>query len=120
MLDDLRFALRPLAKSPGFAVVAVVSLALGIGAVRTARRWIHVLDIAASALVLAVIGLAIGIPAAFAMGRGLGGMLYGVRPRDPATFLVIPLLLGMMAMLASLIPARRVTRVEPIVALRND
>ena len=69
---------------------------------------------------LVVLGLAIGIPAAFGMGRGLGGLLYGVKPTDPATFIGIPLLLGAVALLASMVPARRATRVEPIVALRND
>ena len=69
---------------------------------------------------LVVIGLAIGVPAAFAMGRGLGGMLYGVKPSDPLTFLGIPLLLGAVALFASAVPARRATKVEPIVALRND
>jgi putative ABC transport system permease protein len=69
---------------------------------------------------LVILGLSIGIPAAFAMGRGLGGLLYGVRPGDPATFVGIPLLLGIVALLASMVPARRATRVEPIVALRND
>ena len=69
---------------------------------------------------LVVLGIVIGVPAAFAMGRGLGGMLYGVRPSDPATFFGIPLLLGAVALLASMVPARRATRVEPIVALRNE
>jgi putative ABC transport system permease protein len=69
---------------------------------------------------LVVIGLVIGVPAALAMGRGLGGLLYGVRPGDPATFVGIPVLLGLVALLASLIPARRATRVEPIIALRNE
>lgn len=69
---------------------------------------------------LVVIGLMIGVPAAFAMGRGLGGLLYGVKSGDPATFIGIPLLLGTVALLASMVPARRATRVEPIVALRHD
>ena len=69
---------------------------------------------------LVIVGLAIGIPAAFAMGRGLGGLLYGVNPSDPLTFIAIPLLLGSVALLATTVPARRATRVEPIVALRND
>jgi putative ABC transport system permease protein len=69
---------------------------------------------------LVIIGLAIGVPAAFAMGRGIGGLLYGVKPGDPLTFIGIPLLLGAVALLASTVPARRATKVEPIVALRND
>jgi len=69
---------------------------------------------------LVVIGLVIGVPAAFAMGRGLGGLLYGVKPGDPATFIGIPVLLAAVALLASVIPALRATRVEPIIALRQD
>ena len=69
---------------------------------------------------LVVLGLLIGIPVAFGMGRGLGGLLYGVKPTDPATFIGVPLLLGTVALLASMVPARRATRVEPIIALRND
>jgi len=69
---------------------------------------------------LVVFGLAIGVPAAFAMGSGLASQLYGVRATDPATFLGVPVLLGAVALLASMVPARRATRVEPIVALRND
>jgi putative ABC transport system permease protein len=69
---------------------------------------------------LVVIGLAIGLPAAFAMGKGLSGLLYGVRGSDPLTFIGIPLLLAAVALLASLVPARRATKVEPIIALRNE
>ena len=69
---------------------------------------------------LVVLGLIIGVPAAFAMGRGIGGLLYGVSAADPATFIGVPLLLGAVALLASAVPARRATRVPPIVALRND
>jgi putative ABC transport system permease protein len=69
---------------------------------------------------LVALGLIIGVPLAFAMGRGLGGLLYGVKPGDPATFVGIPLLLAAVALLASMIPARRATRVEPIVALRHE
>jgi len=43
-----------------------------------------------------------------------------VKPTDPATFIGVPLLLGTVALLASMVPARRATRVEPIIALRND
>ena len=73
-----------------------------------------------SGIRLVVFGLVIGVPAAFAMGRGLSGLLYGVTGSDPLTFIGIPLLLGIVALLASTVPARRATRVEPIVALRNE
>jgi putative ABC transport system permease protein len=91
-----------------------VRLALG-----AQRRDVLLLVLRAGAR-LVVIGLAIGVPSAFAMGRGLRGLLYGVRPGDPATFIGIPVLLGIVALLASTVPARRATRVAPIVALRND
>jgi putative ABC transport system permease protein len=69
---------------------------------------------------LVALGLIIGVPAAFAMGQGIGGLLYGVQPADPLTFIGIPVLLGAVALLASTVPARRATRVQPIVALRNE
>ncbi|HEU4786934.1 MAG TPA: ABC transporter permease, partial [Gemmatimonadaceae bacterium] len=77
------------------------------------RRDVLLLVLRAGAR-LVVIGLAIGVPSAFAMGRGLRGLLYGVRPGDPATFIGIPVLLGVVALLASMVPARRATRVAPI------
>jgi len=69
---------------------------------------------------LVVLGIAIGVPAAFAMGRGLSGLLYGVGGSDPMTFLGVPVVLGTVALLASTVPARRATRVQPIIALRNE
>jgi hypothetical protein len=54
------------------------------------------------------------------MGRGLGGLLYGVKPTDPATFIGIPLLLGAVALIASMVPARRRLASSPSIALRND
>jgi putative ABC transport system permease protein len=83
------------------------------------RRDVLLLVVRAGAR-LVLVGLAIGVPAAFAMGRGLAGLLYGVTPGDPATFIGIPVLLGIVALLASMVPARRATRVAPIVALRHD
>jgi predicted permease len=90
-----------------------VRIALG------AQRRDVLLGVLRTGVRLVAIGLAIGLPAAFAMGRGLGSMLYGVRPTDPLTFIGVPLLLAAVALLASLVPARRATKVEPIIALRN-
>jgi ABC-type lipoprotein release transport system permease subunit len=49
----------------------------------------------------------------------MGSVLYGVRPHDPAVFLVVPLLLLIVALLASYLPARRATKVDPMIALRE-
>jgi predicted permease len=69
-------------------------------------------------IVLAGIGIAIGVAVAFAVTQALAGLLFGVSARDPLTFIAGPLVLGVVAAIASWIPARRATRVSPIEALR--
>ena len=69
---------------------------------------------------LACIGVATGVIAALALTRLLQSMLYNVSATDPLTFLLIPLLLLGVTLLASWIPARRAMRVDPVVALRAD
>jgi predicted permease len=66
------------------------------------------------------IGLAIGLVLALGLTRLMSGVLFGVSPTDPATFTMILLLLGTIAMLASYLPARHATRVDPMVALRYE
>jgi ABC-type antimicrobial peptide transport system permease subunit len=65
------------------------------------------------------IGLAIGIPAAIGAGRLMTTQLFGVKPWDPIMLALAVLVLGLAAVLASAIPARRAAGVEPMVALRN-
>lgn len=69
---------------------------------------------------LALIGVVIGLLAAFALTRIIAGLLYGVSAVDPLTFVCIPVLLAIVTLLASYLPARRASRVDPIIALRNN
>jgi putative ABC transport system permease protein len=71
-------------------------------------------------MTLAVVGLAIGIAGAMALTRVLRAQLFEVSPTDPATFAAIALTLAAVAALASWLPARRATRVDPMVALRSE
>ena len=69
---------------------------------------------------LAIIGITIGLVAAFALRGVVKQLLYGIQPSDPLTFTVVPLVLVLVALLASLIPALRATRVDPAVAMRAE
>ncbi len=69
---------------------------------------------------LSIIGVLCGIAAALALARLLAGFLYGVSATDPATYALVALTLSLVAALASLLPARRATRVDPAVALRAE
>ena len=69
---------------------------------------------------LAVIGLVIGIALSFAASQLISSLLYGVRATDPLTFLAVAVLLTVVALLASYIPARRAMRLDPMIALRYE
>jgi predicted permease len=93
---------------------------LGIRIALGAQSWSVLRLVLADGLKMAACGLAFGLTAALGLTRLLGGMLYGVSTTDPLTFLAIAMLLIVVAALACYIPALRATRVDPLVALRNE
>src|SRR5262249_9753589 len=91
-----------------------IRLALGAGT-RDVLRLIF-----KQGLQLTALGLGLGLAGALGLTRVLKGLLFGVRTTDPATFVLIALLLLCVALVACWIPARRATKVDPMVALRCD
>jgi putative ABC transport system permease protein len=89
-------------------------MALGADRTRVVKMVLH------GAFLQVGIGLALGVPAAIGAGKLMTDQLFGVRPWDPMMLTFAVLLLGVAALLASVIPARRAAGVEPMVALRNE
>jgi putative ABC transport system permease protein len=69
---------------------------------------------------LAVAGAAVGLVGALIVSHLMAGLLYGVRPTDPATFVSVAFFLILVAVFACYLPARRATRVDPMLALRHE
>ncbi|MEE8584103.1 MAG: ADOP family duplicated permease, partial [Acidobacteriota bacterium] len=91
-----------------------IRMALGADRSRVLRMVIG------QGLGLALLGVALGTAGALAMTRFLQGLLYGVGPYDPFTFLAIPIVVLTLSLLASYLPSRRATRVDPMTALRVE
>jgi predicted permease len=120
-----------------FAAVALVLAAVGIYGVMShsvsrrtqemavrmalgAQRDEVMRLVVGESMLLAVVGGVVGLIGALALTPTMKSLLYGVRARDPVTFVAVAFVLGMVALLASYVPARRATKVDPIVALRYE
>ncbi len=101
-------------------VVAQRTRQIGIRMALGAPPELVMRDVLWYGLRLTSVGLALGLAGAVAGTRVLSSLLYGVKPLDPLTFIAVPLLLALVAMAASYIPARRATQVDPMVALRHE
>lgn len=93
---------------------------IGIRMALGAQRSDVIRLIVGSAMTLVLAGVGIGIAGALALSRVLSSLLYGVSATDPMTFALISVLLVCLAWLASYIPARRATKVDPMIALRHE
>ena len=93
-----------------------IGIRLALGAPRN-----HVLQmVVRQGMILAVAGLGIGLVASVILGRTISSLLYGVKPADPLTLIGTAVMLFLISLLASYVPARRATKVDPMVALRYE
>jgi predicted permease len=93
-----------------------IGIRMALGAKRSELAWMFV----RSALALTAIGTAVGLGAAAVLMRLMRSLLFGTSPLDPVTFTAVPVLLVAAAALASYLPARRATAVNPVEALRAE
>jgi putative ABC transport system permease protein len=93
---------------------------IGIRIALGAKRVNVLMMVVGQGAFLAAVGIGIGLAGALALSRFLSSLLYGVKPTDPPTFIAVSLILAAVALLASYIPARRATKVDPMVALRYE
>jgi ABC-type antimicrobial peptide transport system permease subunit len=75
--------------------------------------------VVAKGVILSIVGIVAGVILAASAASMLASLLYGVRPHDPVVFLAVPVLLFTVALAASYLPARRATKVDPMMALRE-
>jgi ABC-type antimicrobial peptide transport system permease subunit len=91
-----------------------IRMALGAGLHHVLRMVVY------EGMRLAFFGVLIGAVVALALGRVMSNLIFQVRPSDPLTFIAVAVLLGIVAFLASVIPAYRAAKVDPMKALRYE
>ena len=93
-----------------------IGIRMALGAERSAVRWMVMREV----LLLVVIGVGIGVPVALAGDRLISNMLFGLHGNDPMSIATAVALMLVVAVLAGYFPARRASRIEPMVALRYE
>jgi ABC-type antimicrobial peptide transport system permease subunit len=91
-----------------------VRMALGAGAADVGRMVLR------QGVTVAIVGLVVGLAGALVLSRVMTAVLFGVEPIDPVTYALVAAALGLIALAASWLPARRAARVDPIVALQGE
>ena len=95
---------------------AELGMRIALGADRAAVQWLIVRE----ALLLVLVGGAVGLPLAFLAARAVGGLLYGTAPSDPVAYGTAVGVLVVVSAFAAYMPARRASRLDPMVALRTE
>jgi predicted permease len=93
-----------------------IGIRMALGASRTRVQ----LDVIRYTLLLAMAGIGLGAVASLALTHAISSLLFGIQPADPATFTGMVVLLGTIALLAGYLPARRASRIQPMIALRSN
>ena len=113
-MNTLRYAFRQLRKSPGFTFVTVLTLALGAMPAQIRLMMLR------QGIRLLVAGLVIGFVGAVALSRVIRSVLFGVSANDPLIYATVTLVLIAAAIVACWLPARRASRVNPMITLRAE